>query len=194
MFPRVADTLISQAMLANSLVQAFDLERVALLGAGVPSPLMPPPEQVAYYTDIDATAVDEGREAGYHSLIVDVRDSAQVNQLQGVRDAVGTGLMHFLPDEELTPALQNLADAGIQRLAFNHVDHTEIGKDQPIAQNFVAQMYQRTPEELRALIPSAWEVRTVQSMKDFYQSADPTIYQHIHDLPNIYNIYLLEQV
>jgi hypothetical protein len=193
MYDRIGDILASQALLANSMVEAFGLQDMALLGAGVPSPLIPSPAQVKYYTDIDADAIDEGRKAGYNAVTVDVRDPEQVMQLQGVRDAVGTGLFHFLTPEELTQSLQNLSDAGIQRLAFNHVFSEEIGEDQQIPKNFVASMYPRSAEEVISLIPPVWKVSHLQTMKEFYQSASLALYDHLQDLPNIYYVYLLER-
>ena len=188
LYDRLAHVLLAQATLANAITRKFTLKDIALLGAGVPTPLMPPPETVAYFTDLSPEAIAAGQQAGYNALVVDVREPAQIAPLKGVDTAVATGLFHFFTDEEFKQVVANLKAADITTLIFNHIDISEVG-DHPIMKNFVAQMYGRTPQEIKHLIDG--EVTHTYRMVEFLED-DPQFGQYFTGLQNIFNIYVVK--
>src|SRR5688572_20377832 len=71
-FPGLDAQFAGQSSTAAIAIDLWKLRRVALFGAGLPTPLSPAPSQIAYYTDMNPTVVDEAAASGYAARRIDV--------------------------------------------------------------------------------------------------------------------------
>jgi hypothetical protein len=169
--PRVRLIFTSQNILARTAISMWNFQDVALLAGGVPTPLTPRPDEVLYYTDGNAEAVQEARAAGYNACHVDVTNTDSIRQLEGAKSAVATGLFHFLPDEPATKVFHALDQQGIHTIAFSHAtpdtDQDAIQQYEKLGIKFFA----RNHDHVQSVLPPSWKIDYHENMTDYMRHA-----------------------
>jgi hypothetical protein len=179
LFPAVELVFVGQAAIAKTAIERWDLTDVAYLAAGTPTPLSPRPDQLRYYTDGNADAVEEAAQAGYNAQHVDVRNLNDLKKLDGATTLIATGLIPFLPDLAARAMFANLAHMGFQTLIFNSsnpivdaVKSEEVHGTQTIADQYAKlglQLHFRTPDQVGELVNGCWHLKDVSPVSEFYK-------------------------
>lgn len=186
---------VTQAALPRTALAYWNLEDVAVLGGGTPSPLAPEPDQVRYYTDINPVVVDEVAQLGYETRTVDIRNPDDLNTLSGARAALAIGLFHFLDEDAGRQALQNLYDTGFEQVVFNNMNRN-VSHD--LVENWAKLGYvlhRREPDEVQALMPAGWQMDEAIKVSDFLKH-NPDLGQRLSETAtsDLHYVYLLSRV
>lgn len=177
----------SQSALAATAIELWKLEEVVLLGGGTPTPLSAKPSQIRLYTDVNPAVLDDVKAAGYPTAQVDVHKKEDLTQLTGAKSAIATGLFHFLTDEGIQNVLNNLAEVGIQTAVFNNVTPTA----KPLMDQWTKlgfQMYSRTIDEMKAIIPAGWKLEEYQYQANFIKH-HPLLGEKLAQQQSLYHVY-----
>jgi hypothetical protein len=179
---------VTQAAIPKTALAYWNLQHVAVLGGGMPSPFSPDPHQVVYFTDFNPDVVSEVAQLGYPARQVDVRNLEDLKQLEGATTAMAIGLFHLLNDEAVRQMLQNLLDAGFEQTVFNNMNYN-------VSQDLVESwgklgysLQRRTPDDIRALMPAGWHVTDAISVPDFLVH-NPDLGDKLSKLANLHYIY-----
>ncbi|MEP7285538.1 MAG: hypothetical protein ABI947_07200 [Chloroflexota bacterium] len=190
---------VAQSALALAAIRRWQLHDVALLAGGRPAPLSPTPDQVKYYTDIRPEAVEEATNQGYNALRVDVRSEADLEKIADSETLIGTGLIHFLPDEALTSVFISLAQAGIKQAVFNNgglPPNQTNAEFQIFVDTFIRlghPLFIRSVEQMAALLPDGWEITDACEIDDLLPYMEP-VGEKLRGMPSLFNTYLFSQV
>ena len=179
----------SQTALAATAIRLWNLQEVVLLGGGAPTPLSPKPEQIRLFTDVNPAVLEDAKAAGYPTAQVDVHHPDDLTRLAGAKSAIATGLFHFLPNEGIQKVLNNIASVGIHTVVFNNVAPTA----KPLMDQWTKlgfQMYARTIEEMKAIIPPGWELQEYQYQADFIKH-HPLLGEKLAQQQSLYHVYLV---
>lgn len=166
--PELAYLFAAEAPMARQMIERWRLRDVLLLGAGLPTPLSPLPQQVMHYADSSPDVVDEAVKAGYTAHVADVRSPEDLVLLADADSAVAVGLLHFLSDALVSALLNGLGRVGFQRLAFDQVTRSEAATLAAHWSQLGIALYPRTPDEVAALLQPLWCVTQVQPLSAFY--------------------------
>lgn len=156
----------TQHYLARLAIGLWNLTDVALLGAGLPTPLSPRPDQLRYFTDLSPDAVAEAAAMGYNALQVNAADPEHLKQLNGATTAVAAGLFALLSDEATKMVFDGLASAGFHTLIFNQ---TNPEMDYEVTRNYAKlgiKGYPRSVEQVKAVIPENWKVELAVPLRE----------------------------
>src|SRR5258705_12597596 len=83
--PGIDAQFTSQAAVARTAIELWNLKDVVLLGGGMPTPLTPKPEQILYYTDLSPEVVSKVREMGYNTRAADVTNVDHLGTLSAAK-------------------------------------------------------------------------------------------------------------
>lgn len=191
--PRVQAIFTSQNILARTAIEMWDLQNVALLAGGVPTPLSPRPTQLRYYSDGNTAAVEDARAAGYNAILVDVTDTLSVQQLEGAKSAVATGLFHFLPDEPAARIFHGLDQRGIHTIAFSHGTPDIDAEAMDQYAKLGIKMITRGHNQIQAILPAKWKIDYQEDMIDYMRHAGE-IGAKLADTPRMTNFYKVSRV
>lgn len=181
--------VISQNALARLIIHRWNLDAVALIGGGAPTPLSVKPEEVMYYTDASADVVQSALEKGYRALRVDVTKAEDIALLMGAKAAIATGLMHFLPDSGMQAVLHNLANAGFETLIFNHGNRRA---GTAVIEQYAKMgigMYLRDRGEVEALLPEGWRIVDLYTGPEFIEQHGGELSQYLVGMPPMIDLY-----
>jgi hypothetical protein len=186
--PNVRPNFTSQNLLAKTAIEMWNLEDVALLAGGAPTPLTPHPSQLLYYTDGNAEAVEEARAAGYNAFHVNVTDSGGIAQLAGAKNAIATGLFHFLPDEVMISVFNTLDQCGFQSVSFSHGTPEAAGGLIHQYEALGIRIFLRDWEQTQALLPAGWQIDYRARGDDYIRNAGQ-IGAKLADTPSVFDFY-----
>lgn len=191
LLPNARMIVVGQQMLARTLISKWNLTNVALLGGGTPTPLSPRPNQLLYYTDNNADAVNDAINAGHNALQVNATNVEDLKKLDGATTAVASGLMHFLPDAAVQMFFEGLAEAGFTMLVFNQGNRNVEEGGAEMRERYSKMgitMYPRTQDEVRAMIPAGWTLVDVIPQPECFVG-DPLLGPHVDDMPYATDVY-----
>jgi len=184
----VRPNFTGQNILAKTAIEMWNLQDVALLAGGAPTPLSPRPDHLLYYTDGNAEAVEEARRAGYHALHVNVTDSGGIAQLKGAKNAIATGLFHFLPDAVMVSVLSTLDQHGFESVSFSHGTPEAAGGLIEQYEKLGIQIFLRDWEQTQALLPPGWQIDYRASGRDYMRNAGE-IGAKLAETPSVFDFY-----
>lgn len=188
MYTHMDAAFASQSVLARTAIQQFGLQDVAILGGGAPTILSAAPQDIMYWSDVNEGVLADAQAAGYRTVRVDARDPSTYAALAPARSAIGTGLFHFMTDDDVRAILTSLQAAGITSVVFNNVDPVA-GKDLMDQWNKMGNtLYARTPEAVPALMPPGWQLTDTLDAVTFAKLA-PDIGEPLSQQPNIHYVY-----
>ncbi len=169
--PYVGAGFIAQTAIAKRAIELWNLEDVALLGGGTPTPLAPTPNQIRYYTDSNVAVVAEATAAGYSARQVDVRNPQDLAQIADAQTIIATGLLHLLDDDAVRNLCALLARTGFQALVFNNAVALEgAARDLPDQwAKLGIHMHTRSADEIEALLRDSWHLEQVYGVPEFYK-------------------------
>ena len=189
MYGQIDTMFASQSAIAQTAIALWNLDDLALFGAGTPTPLTPQSTNVKYYTDMNPAVLAEAQQAGYRTQQVNVKDVDDLRQLEGVEAGVATGLFHFLEDPHVAALFNTLADGGIHTLVFNNAA-PEAGQELMDQWNRLGfQMYARTPDNVASLLPGGWQLEAAHPVTDFVRH-HPVAGEQLAQQRDIYSVYL----
>jgi hypothetical protein len=169
------------------MIDYYELFNVALVNAGIPTPLSPMPSDIRYYTDMDEQVIECSQNMGYNAIRADLSDPYDIQLLKDTDIAIATGVFHFLSDIAFQQVFNNFAKANFRTIIFNHAD-----SNNTIPLSVVNQPLQRTTHEISSLLPKGWRIVEVAGMLDLLGNLE-VIGSRLHKLPNLYNIYIADR-
>lgn len=193
LLPNVEIQIVGQHSLARVLIDQWNLENVALLGGGAPTPLSPRLDQILYYTDDNLDAVNDAIHAGYNALQVNVTNADDLQKLDGATTAVASGLMHFLPDAAVSGVFNGLSEAGFHMVVFNHGNRNAEEGGAEIRERYAKMgitIYPRIVDELWTLVPHGWSLEQIVPQPECFVD-DPLLAPYVNEMPNITDVYQL---
>lgn len=191
MYAQMDAVFASQSVLGRTAIDHYGLEDVAILGGGAPTILSAAPEDVMYWSDIDENVLNEAQAAGYSTVRVDARDPSTYASLKPAKSAIGTGLFHFMDDDDVRAIFTSLQDAGITTIVFNNVDPVTAQELMDQWTNMGNTMYARTRDEMAALLPDGWQIADVKGL-DTFAALAPDIGEPLAQQASLYNVYRAE--
>lgn len=186
--PHAPTLFAGQAAIAALAIQWWGLRDVALIAAGTPTPLHPPPDQVLYYTDKNPVALEAARWAGYNTLEVDASSPTDLQQLCKAQTIIATSLLHYLSDFEVQHFFLQVAEIGVKNLVFSQLD---VQDDYQVMQQWYdlgINLYPRSIEDIALLITEHWLLERVETLSNVV-AWEPTIgakFQHEQHLLNVF--------
>jgi len=196
LMPDAPLAVTGQHLLARTVINAWNLTNVALLGGGTPSPLSPRPEQLVYYTDGNPEVVAEAVSAGYNAVQVNVTSADDMKKVAGATTAIATGLFHFLPDAAAIMVFNNLSGAGLQMVVFNHGNLGGGEGGASVREQYSklgVNLFPRSRDQVEALIPSDWRVERFHPQAEVLED-EPLIARHLAGAENVTDVYLVVRV
>ncbi len=196
LMPDAPLAVTGQHLLARTVIKAWNLTNVALLGGGTPSPLSPRPEQLVYYTDGNPEVVAEAAQAGYNAVQVNVTNADDVKKVTGATTAIATGLFHFLPEPAAQMVFNNLAGAGIRALVFNHGNLGGGEGGANVREQYSklgVNLFPRSRDQVEALIPAEWRMERFQPQAETLQD-EPIIGPYVAAGENVTDVYQVVRV
>jgi len=188
MYDHMDAVFASQSVLGRTAIAHFGLQDVAILGGGAPTVLSAAPDDVLYWSDIDEGVLAEAESAGYDTVHVDARDPSTYHNLKPAKSAIGTGLFHFMTDDDVRAIFTSLQAAGITTIVFNNVDPVAGKELMDQWTNMGNTMYARTVEEMPNLLTEGWQLTDVMGL-DTFAKLVPDIGEPLAQQPSIYSIY-----
>lgn len=186
--PQMGATFLSQTCIAKVAIEQWNLQDVAMLGAGRPHIFSPAPDQVKYYTDQIPEVLAAAEADGYQTVQVDAGNPADLEKLRGAKTAIGTGLFHFFPDEAIVGLFQGVAQVGVEIVVFNHADPAA-GRGHFDASAQHVRLYPRSQEQLEQLLSPEWKLTKSLSLSDFIASYGE-LGQKLKNQPHMSNVYM----
>ncbi len=188
MYEHMDSAFASQSVLGRTAIAHFGLQDVAILGGGAPTVLSAAPDDVLYWSDIDEGVLTEAQAVGYDTVHVDARDPSTYHNLKPAKSAIGTGLFHFMTDDDVRAIFNSLQAVGITTVVFNNVDPVA-GKELMDQWNKLGYtLYARTPDTVLPLLPEGWQLTDTLAADTFSRLA-PDIGEALTKQPNIHYIY-----
>jgi len=186
--PQVRLIFVSQNILAKTAIEMWNLEDVAVLAGGVPTPLTPRPHQLLYYTDGNPEAVEEARAAGYNARHVNVLDDKAIQQLDGAKSAIATGLFPFLPDAATRGVFAALDHQGLDTIVLSHASSEGDMEAVNQYESLGIHMFLRDQDQLQALLPPGWKIDYCDRVVDHMRYAGE-IGAQLADTPHMMNVF-----
>ncbi len=161
----------SQNVLARTAIEAWGLDKVALVGGGLPTPLLPTPDQIGMFTDASDAVLQDAAQAGYNLVKVDINSIEDLQKLRGMHTVIATGLMLYLPDPAVTALFERLGSVGIEMVLYNQVNRNAPAEIIDAYNKLGFKLNFRNPDETATLLPPDWAIAEVQHVPDFVAQA-----------------------